>query len=563
MSSSVCVLIKSQLTMRYLDGLRQRYGAGCSVLSLTELQSSAALKLWRTLRAIAPDLLLIPVEDENSRCYLPVLKAIALATSARCMAVVGADYEAAVLSRFAAVSALGALAAATFASAVQTLIAKFEIIGILRRQRHAAAAAPIRRVLYINANLWFGVQAGGSVGHISGVINAMLGKGLAVDFASCGTRLMAREGAKYIPLPAPKAFGVPFEINYYRFSRHVARLLGQKPEKHGYDVVYQRLSLANYSGVELARKLRIPLITEYNGSEAWVAKNWGRPLWLHALATSAEDAMLRNSDVIVTVSDVLADELVSRGIARRRIVSYPNCIDPVIFDPARFSAAQRLQLRSQLGISANATVVTFVGTFGQWHGSEVLATAIAELIRTRSAWLEAREVVFVLVGDGVKMSAVKRTLSEVEGTSFYRLVGLVPQSEAPGYLAASDVLVSPHIENADGTSFFGSPTKLFEYMAMGKAIVASRLDQIGHVLDGSLDGASLPDSFDPSSEAVGVLCKPGNVGQLMGGIGFCVENSQWRAKLGANARARALARYTWQHHVDAILEGLDRVRNLS
>ena len=139
---------------------------------------------------------------------------------------VGADYAETPLSKFAAVSALGSLAAATLASAFQTLIAGFEIMLFLRRQRHAVAAAPIGRILYINANLWFGVKAGGSVGHISGVINALLQKGMAVDFASCGTRLMVHDGAKYVPLEAPKAFGVPFEINYYRFSRYVARLLG-------------------------------------------------------------------------------------------------------------------------------------------------------------------------------------------------------------------------------------------------------------------------------------------------------------------------------------------------
>jgi glycosyltransferase involved in cell wall biosynthesis len=168
-------------------------------------------------------------------------------------------------------------------------------------------------------------------------------------------------------------------------------------------------------------------------------------------------------------------------------------------------------------------------------------------------------VFFALVGVGVKMPIVRQTLLEADGASFYRLVGLVPQADAPGYLAASDILLSPHVENADGTSFFGSPTKLFEYMAMGKPIVASRLDQIAHVLDGSVDAGNLPAEFDRLTQAVGVLGQPGNIGELIAGIRFCVENPQWRTKLGANARARALARYTWAHHVDAILKGLERV----
>ena len=57
----------------------------------------------------------------------------------------------------------------------------------------------------------------------------------------------------------------------------------------------------------------------------------------------------------------------------------------------------------------------------------------------------------------------------------------------PAYLDACDVLVSPHVDLGGGVDFFGSPTKLFEYMASGKPIVASRLGQIGDVL---VDGES-------------------------------------------------------------------------
>jgi glycosyltransferase involved in cell wall biosynthesis len=563
MSASCGILIKGQLSKGYLEGLRQRYGSGIITLNLVEMLSAGGLGLWRNLRRIANTTLLIPIEEENSRCFLPAMNVIALATRAKHVLIVGPDYRETRLTKLGALAALGGLAASTIVAAFQSLLAYFEILGLLRTRHPSNAVTPINRVLYINANLWFGVQAGGSVGHISGVINALLAKGTTVDFASCGTRLLVRDEAKCIQLPPPTAFGLPFELNYYRFSRFVAKLLGARSVKGEHDVIYQRLSLSNYSGAMLARKLRIPLITEYNGSEAWVAKNWGRPLWFHALAEKAEYAMLKNSDVVVTVSDVLADELVSRGIEKQRIVSYPNCIDPLIFDPAKYTTEDRQRLRSRLQVSSDAILVTFIGTFGQWHGSDILAEAIAQLIRTRAEWLRDNKVAFVLVGDGVKMPIVKKTLAQVDSEPFCRLVGLVPQYEAPGYLAASDILLSPHVENADGTSFFGSPTKLFEYMAMGKAIVASRLDQIAHVLDGSLDAANLPDRFDHQSEAVGVLGAPGDVNQLISGMQFCIENPLWRGKMGANARARALARYTWQHHVEAILMGLERVGTIS
>ena len=61
--------------------------------------------------------------------------------------------------------------------------------------------------------------------------------------------------------------------------------------------------------------------------------------------------------------------------------------------------------------------------------------------------------------------------------------GALPHDKVAEYLDAADILVSPHIPMPDGSRFFGSPTKLFEYMAMGKAIVASRLEQLAEILE--------------------------------------------------------------------------------
>jgi glycosyltransferase involved in cell wall biosynthesis len=218
-----------------------------------------------------------------------------------------------------------------------------------------------------------------------------------------------------------------------------------------------------------------------------------------------------------------------------------------------------LALRAKFGLGGDSVVITFVGTFGQWHGVDILARAIRSLVDTSEAWLQQRRVHFLLIGDGLKMSEVKTILSTDRCRRFATLVGLVPQHEAPSYLATSDVLVSPHVKNPDGTRFFGSPTKLFEYMAMGKGIVASDLDQIGEVLQDSLRVGRLPTSAPNGEEtALAVLGEPGSVEDLIGGVRFLVEQDLWREALGRNARREALTKYTWAHHVDAIVRGLER-----
>jgi glycosyltransferase involved in cell wall biosynthesis len=219
-------------------------------------------------------------------------------------------------------------------------------------------------------------------------------------------------------------------------------------------------------------------------------------------------------------------------------------------------------LRRRLGIAADAVVVMFIGTFGAWHGVEVFAQAIRAMAERDADALRAGKVHFVLVGDGLKMPAVRAALPPSFDHSLVTMTGLVPQEDAPQYLAIADVVVSPHVQNADGSRFFGSPTKLFEYMVMGKAIVASDLEQIGTILKAGIHVANLPDADPrPGEDRLAVLCPPANVDALVEALWFIVRQPAWRRVLGGNARAEALTKYTWARHVSAILDGLAAVSN--
>jgi glycosyltransferase involved in cell wall biosynthesis len=158
------------------------------------------------------------------------------------------------------------------------------------------------------------------------------------------------------------------------------------------------------------------------------------------------------------------------------------------------------------------------------------------------------------------MGEVNEILQGSDGKRHVTLTGLVSQDEGARYLAAADILLSPHVPNPDGSRFFGSPTKLFEYMASGRAIVASDLEQIGDVLRPGLHVNAFPGK-PPAADAseIAVLAEPGSVEELVTAIRWIAGEPEWRDRLAANARTRVLERYTWRHHVDAILERLSEL----
>jgi len=552
----VIVVSAYPLSGSFRDALAERYGEPRAFLTVPELRRLPPGRLLRTLRSGRGERCLLAVEDASSFGLVPVLETVGAVVGASALELVHPDLSAERIPRLRAAPALASLAAASL-DGRRALSASRRTLAELSASDRLAVTAPrpLERLLFLNPNLWFGLKAGGSVGHVAGVVNGFARRGVQVTLASAAEPVLVDDGVEYRPLAPPPTFGLPAETNGYRLQRRLLDELDAATARSR--LVYQRNTIGSYAGVQLSRRHNLPFVLEYNGSEVWAAEHWGSGLRYADVARAAEDVSLRHAHLVVTISQVLADEVAARGVERERIVCYPNCVDETLFDPVAL-AEPASAARRALGIADDAVVVSFLGTFGHWHGAERFAEAIARLRRDDAAWLEANRVHFLLIGDGLKMGEVRETLRDAGDVVTF--TGLVAQGEAPALLAASDVLVSPHVPNPDGSPFFGSPTKLFEYMAAGKGIVASDLDQIGEILAGSLDVAALPGGppGDPATEPA-LLVRPGSVDDLATGIRFLVDRPDWRAALGRNARALVLARYTWTRHVDAIAAGIERI----
>jgi glycosyltransferase involved in cell wall biosynthesis len=543
--------------------VEEAVAAKLDVAVLAELRSAGLVDVVRHLLGVRRPRAVVLVEDELSGPVVPVLRFLLSLTQCRVLSTAMPDGRLAPFGRITGLLDGARLVAGSVSGVLAALRAAIELAWLRRQAPQRRRMKTIRRIAYLKTNLWFGVKAGGSVGHVAGVANAMARRFEAVDLLAVECPPLLDPTVRHHSVDNAGAFGYPYELNYYRYESAFSRRARRVFSRQSPDAVYQRMSLANYSGVRLARRLGIPLIIEFNGSEVWVSKHWGRPLLLPGIAEAAEDVSLHHADLIVTVSQVLGDQLEAKGIPKERILVHPNCVDPRQFDPSAFSALDRAALRREHGIAENSVVCGFIGTFGAWHGVTVLADTIRRMALEDEAWLRQWNAHFLIVGDGMFMPKVRETLSGDGVARFVTLTGLVPQDRAARYLAASDVLLSPHVRNPDGTPFFGSPTKLFEYMAMAKGIVASDLEQIGDVLRRSYRASVLPGGrCGEDDEHLAVLMEPGSSEELAQGIKFLVERPDYRSILGRNAREEVLRRYTWDRNVDELLAKLAAVAEL-
>ncbi len=413
-----------------------------------------------------------------------------------------------------------------------------------------------RTVFYLRTDLGTEqLKAGGSVAHTIGVIQGFAQIGYQVDLASSAMHdLLAQLPAQHVvPLVIPRwLYKVGFKfaclLSNVIFFLKTKSIVAQR--SHAF--IYQRYSLLNVVGVWLSRRYNIPLVLEYNGSEVWIDEHWckERLVRLRFFVQWFENYNLTYAHTILVVSQALKDELVAQGVNASKIVVHPNGVDATQFDPQKLEQ-ERHHIRTSMGLQ-DAVVFGFIGTFSYWHGINILAAIIPTIIRR---WPQAH---FLLIGDGPLRSSLQQELRcEPLCKERVHFLGTVPQAQARNYLAACDAFLSPTQVNPDGTRFFGSPTKLFEYMSLGKPVIASDIEQLAEVLSPAIKIEDLQKHSVQLGSHVGIVVKPDDVEGFVEALNFVMKLShEQRTALGAQAREKIVAHYTWHHHVQTLVASL-------
>jgi glycosyltransferase involved in cell wall biosynthesis len=415
------------------------------------------------------------------------------------------------------------------ASSAAIMIQRIAASLVSHRSPPNSVRSPLRRMLYLRPSVGTGMIFGGSVTHAHGLIRALRTAG--VEVAPVTTDPAIASAAAHDPDP-PCEWTVAPPTRLLRMipaSAAVADDLAllERAGRSRPDVIYQRHARFSLAGALLAHRFKRPLFLEYNGSEEFVGRYWNRTPLLAQLAL-CEQAVLHTAARIFVVSEVDRRSLIVRGMEPERIVLSPNAVDA-----ERFGRGGGPEIRRELGLDADAIVIGFVGTFGPWHGAPTLARAL-RVVAARHPGFRG-----LFIGAGPELEGTRAEIQEAGLVERVTFLGGVEHSRIPAYLDACDILVSPQTPLPGGIEFFGSPTKVFEYMAAGKAIVASRLGQIGEVL---------------VDEETALLVEPGSVENLAHALSVASGDPALRKRLGAAARARALEKHSWRDNARLVAE---------
>ena len=188
-----------------------------------------------------------------------------------------------------------------------------------------------------------------------------------------------------------------------------------------------------------------------------------------------EEHCLEAASAVITICPDLRDYVLKLGVSPDRHLMIENSIfdDVRVREPAEDHGAIRAHKPVDFG--PGHPVILYAGTFEVYQGIEILIEAFAHVVRQRP---EARLLLVGGTPDQVRRLRVLADSLALGDTCI--LTGPIPKSGAMRYTQSAMVLVSPRLH---GTN---TPLKIYEQLASGRPLVATRIWSHTQVLDDSV-----------------------------------------------------------------------------
>jgi glycosyltransferase involved in cell wall biosynthesis len=303
-------------------------------------------------------------------------------------------------------------------------------------------------------------------------------------------------------------------------------------EKTKFDMICYHDWLSALAGITVQQNSKLPSVFHVHSTE------WGRTGGQGSdVVSNIEQAASQTADRIITVSNVMKEDLQRHGWPKNKIDVVWNGVDPSVYDPAKVGSGEVEALRAKYGIAPDDRMLLFVGRLSPVKGILSLIQAMPDIVKRQP------KTKLVVLASG---ELEREVISLVEGLGLNGSVKLrlefVAEELRILHYAASDLCVFPSTYEP-----FGIVT--LEAMSMAKPVVAGARGVVGFVEQVVPHG---PDRC-------GVPVNGSDPADIAWGVDEALKDPEQGKAWGANGRRRVQDYFTWDRAVAETLKVYRRV----
>jgi glycosyltransferase involved in cell wall biosynthesis len=315
------------------------------------------------------------------------------------------------------------------------------------------------------------------------------------DFGSLRTRVVnnvnrAYPGAKvelrrpgFIKIPGISRFSALF--TQYREIRRTIK------EKKIDAIVLYSVPTSGWQAVSLAKKFNVPVVFR---SIDVLNQMVTSPL-LRPLTRLLEKRVYSRADYILALTPKMSKYVVNLGADPSRVGLLLIPVDTEMFKPAPVAG----ELRQKWGLAANDAVILFIGTLFDFSGLDILIRHFHEVLKG------APQAKLLIVGDGPQRPGLEKAIAETGMQKSVIITGFQPYDTMAQYINMSTLCINTFLVNDTTRDIF--PSKIVQYLACGRAVIATRLPGMATVIPGEEQGVVYGDSVDEIPGKITALLK--------------------------------------------------------
>lgn len=223
------------------------------------------------------------------------------------------------------------------------------------------------------------------------------------------------------------------------------------------DVIITHSILTNYLAIKLSKKNNIPSVYHMNDVNPTLI-----PFkLLQPIGKIIESKILKNADRVVVINEGLREYAINMGANPERTYVVKAGIDFQRYD----SGINGRKIRERYGMKRDDSVLFFMGWLYNFSGLKEVAM---ELSKTGE-----ENIKLLIVGDGDAFNDLQRIREKCDMQDKIILTGKQSYKTIPKFISSSDICLLPAYNNEVMRNIV--PIKMYEYMAMGKPVIATKL----------------------------------------------------------------------------------------